>query len=202
MAVFTNAGLTLLATALQANDVQTAVTYVSVGLGAGTLSSGLTNGSPYTSLPLQIALAVNISNGQSLTLVNSGGNTQVITASGVGNVIGATSITVTSFNANATYAIGSGVVNTPAASDLALQNEAVRLSASTGSAGSNPGESLNAGYFDPSSTSTGIYLEVGYWGGSSATSTLGTGTLMARDVQYWNHTVNSDSASYQLDTTL
>jgi hypothetical protein len=202
MAVLTNAGLTLLATAQQSNGNATAVTYVSVGLGAGTLSASLTNGNTYTSLSLAAPLAVNIANGQSLTLVDSGGDQQLITASGSTNLIGATSIVVSSFVAAFTFAIGSGVVNTPALADLAMQNETTRIVATVGSAGATPGESLNAGYFDPSSTPTAIYLEVGYWGGGSATSSVGTGTLIARDVQYWNHTVNADSAMYQLDTVL
>lgn len=200
MALMTNAGLNLWATSIQ-TGANAAVTYVSVGLGAGTLASPLTNGSPYTSLTLNIALAVNIPNGQSLTLIDSLGDTQVITASGTGNVVGALSITVNSFNANANYAANTtGVVNTPAVTDNTLQNEQWRLAASPGFAGASTGESLNSGYMDATAP-TGVYLEVGYWGGS-ATSSLGSGTLMAKDVQYWNHVQNVDSANYQLDTTI
>ena len=166
MAVFTNGGLSLLATALQANGTSSAISYVSVGLGAGTLATALVNGSPYTSLSLQVALAVNIGAGQSLTLFDGVGDTQVITASGAGNIIGATSITVTCFNANANYAIGSGVVNTPAATDIQLQNEVVRLPAIPGFPGANPGESLNGSYFMP----------------AIATSVLSGGGLLGRPI--------------------
>lgn len=53
-----------------------------------------------------------------------------------------------------------------------------------------------------SSQATALYLSVGYFGGSTATATPGTGTLIAEDIQYWSHTLNADSASFQLDSTL
>jgi len=49
---------------------------------------------------------------------------------------------------------------------------------------------------------TGIYLMVGYFGGASATSSTGTGTLMGEDIKFWNHTVNADSFMYQGDSTV
>lgn len=199
-AVFTNVGLDQLATALQSSGAQTNITYVAVGLGAGTLSSALTNGSTYTSLSLNLPLVNSIASGQSLTLVDSSGDLQNITATGT-NSPGSSTITVNSFIAAANFGIGSGVVNTPAATDTMLQNETYRVVAITGSAGSNPGESLNPAYFDPT-TPSGVYIEVGYFAGSTATSGLGTGILMCRDIQFWNHTLNADSSLYQMDSTI
>ena len=49
---------------------------------------------------------------------------------------------------------------------------------------------------------TAVYMLVGYFGGASATGTVGTGTLMIADTQYWNHTINSDSNMYQADATI
>ncbi|MDE1904951.1 MAG: hypothetical protein KGH75_00690 [Rhodospirillales bacterium] len=201
MAVLTNGGLTLWATALQTAGANTAITYVEVSTGMGTLTAALVSGTAYTSITLAAGIPNAIANGQSLTLIDSTGDTQVIT--GTGNSPGDTVIAVSSFTANANYAIGSGVVTTPAATDTQLyaQSTAYRIGATPGVAGAAAGESLNTGYFDPT-TPTATYLEVGYWGGSTATSSAGTGTLLARDVQFWSHTNNVDSASFQLDSTL
>ena len=199
-AVLTNVGATLWATAIQSASANAAITYVSVGLGAGTLSVGLTSGNTYTSLTLNAGTPGAIANGQSLTLINSAGGTQVVTAN-PGEVMGATTIRVNSFMASANFAIGSGVANTPAVTDNALQNESYRITATVGAAGASAGESLNGAYFDPT-TPTGSYVEVGYYGGGTATSTLGTGILIFRDVQWFNHTLNADSAYFQADSTL
>lgn len=200
MAIFTNAGLTLLATAVQTAGASVAVSYVALGTGCGTLASGLTSGTAYTSLPLDATLPANVGAGASLTITD-GTNTQTVTCNG-GASAGASSIPVNSFTAAATFAAhATGVVPTPLASDLTLYNETVRVAANAGVAGANPGESLNSGYFD-GTQSTAVYLGVGYFGGSTASATLGSGTLIAKDTQYWNHTVNADSATYQLDNTI
>jgi hypothetical protein len=198
MAVFTDGGLNLLATALQTTAGNAAMTYVAVGLGAGTLASTLTSGSPYTSLPLVLPLAVGVANGQLLTIIDTTGDTQIVTATG--NSIGATALGVLSFVASATFVAGSGIVNTPDPSDNALQNETWRVPSAPGAAGAGTGESLNTGYVDPSAP-TAQYLEVGFYGGT-ATGSLGSGTLIARDVQFWTHVTNMDSASFQLDSTI
>ncbi len=202
MAVLTNTGADLWSTAMQTNGAQTAVTYVSVGTGVGTLGAALTNGSNYTALTLAgSGASIALSAGQQLTLIDGLGDTQVVTVASPGASIGATSIPVTSFTANANFAIGAGVATTPTANDTALNSGEVRIAATPGSAGAAAGESLNTAYFDPT-TATGLYLEVGYWGGSTATATPGTGTLIARDVQWWNHTQGADSALPELDITL
>lgn len=204
MAVLTNSYLTLLATAMQTNGNSTAITYVSVGTGAGATTAAYNSGTPYTSVAITAAYTGTISSSQVMTLVDSGGDTQSVTCNSTTNItLGMpATIPVNSFTPTATFAIGSGLVNTPTATDIAMQNETNRIAATAGSAGGSPGESLNPGYFDPSAVPTGLYLEVGYWSGAAATSSLGTGTLAAHDIQYWNHTVNADSAMYQLDTTL
>jgi hypothetical protein len=195
--VFTSAGRDLLATALQTAGANVAISYIAIGLGAGTLSSSLTSGNTYTSLPLTVPLTVGVASGQSLTLIDSSGDLQNVTATG--NSIGDAAIGVVSFIASATFGIGSGVVDTPLASDIALQDETYRLGAIPGTSGANVGESLNPGYFDPT-TPTNVYLEVGFFGGSTASITLGTGTLIGRDVVFWSHTYNGDSNNFQGDS--
>lgn len=197
--MFTNVGLTLLATALQTPGANAGISYVSLGVGCGVLSSALTNGSMYTSLSLTSPLTRPLANGQSLTIMNSLSATQIVTS--LGALLGASSIPVSSFTASTTFAVGSGVVTTPATTDVGLFQELVRSAAFGGTAGGSPGESLNGAYFDPT-TSTNLYLEVGYFGSSTATSILGTGILIARDVQFWNHTVGADSALFNLDSIL
>lgn len=198
---YTNAGLTLLADAWQTNGAQTAITYVAIGLGCGALASQLNSGTAYTALPLASGLTAALSVGQSLTLIDAGGDTATLTVASPGAAMSATSIPINSFTPSVNFAAGSGVTTTPAATDLGLFNETYRIAALAGVAGANPGESLNSAYFDPS-TPAATYVEVGYFGGSTATSGTGTGTLIARDVQFWAHTAGADSASFQVDTKL
>ncbi len=199
--VLTNAGLTLLSTAIQTNGASVAITYVSVGTGAATLTAALSNGTNYTSIATT-ALAVNLSAGQLLTIFDGLGNVQSVTVASPGASIGANSVPVNSFTAAVNLAIGAGVVTTPALTDIAMNAESYRLATTPGVAGANPGESLSPGYFDPSVAPTALYLEVGYWAGSTAGAGLGTGTLFARDFLFWNHTQNVDSANCQADITL
>ena len=202
MAVITNTGLTLAATALQTPGANVAITYVDIVPGCGTLASAITSGVAVTSLPLDATLPAGLSSGQSLT-VTDGTNAETVTTSGAVSA-GATAIPISSWTPAHSYAAHTtGVAPTPAASDSALYNgtAAVRIAANAGVAGANPGESLNNGYFDGTQP-TGVYLLVGYFGGSTASSTAGSGTLIAEDIQYWSHTLNSDSASFQLDSTI
>ena len=203
MAIITNTGLTLAATALQTPGANVAITYVDIATGCGTLAAAITSGVAVTSLALDAALPATLASGQSLT-VTDGTNSETVTVAAAGATAGATSIPITSWTPAHSYvAHTTGVAPTPAASDSALYNgsAAVRVAANAGVAGANPGESLNSGYFDGTQP-TGTYLLVGYFGGSTATATAGTGTLIAEDVQYWSHTLNSDSASFQLDSTI
>lgn len=201
MATITNAGLTLLAGALQVNQAQAAITYVGLGTGCGTLAFAVTSGSPLTTLQLDAGLPASLIAGQSLT-VTDGTNSETVTVATGGALANATAIPINSWNPAHNYAAHTtAVAPQPAATDTALYNEIIRVAAQTGVPGANPGESLNSGYFDGSQAS-GVYMLVGYFGGSTATATAGTGILVAEDIQYWNHTLNSDSASFQLDSTL
>lgn len=201
MAQFTNAGLMLLATALQTPGANVAIAYVAIGAGCGALASGLTNGNSYSSLSLAAGLPVALAGGATLTITD-GVNSQSVTVTSAGATIGATSIPVTLFVASYTFAATTtGVAPTPAATDLALYNEIVRAQATPGVAGANPGESLNNGYFDGTQP-TNVYMQVGYFGGSAATGAIGSGTLIAEDLQFWAHVQNNDSASFQLDNQI
>ena len=204
MAVITNAGLTLLATALQTSGAAAAITFVDIVPGCGTLATALNSGTPYTSLGLNAGLPVALSANANLT-VTDGVNTLAVQVTAAGAAQNATSIPIVSVTpANNFAANTTSVALTPAATDIALYNgtaAGIRVSANQGVAGANPGESLNNGYFD-GTQATAIYMSVGYFGGSTATATAGTGTLIAEDIQYWNHTLNADSASFQLDSTL
>lgn len=74
--------------------------------GSSTLTSAINNGTMYTSLAVN-ATTFSASVGDILQL-SSGGNTQNVTV-GTAFSVGATTITVTSFTANATYGIGATV---------------------------------------------------------------------------------------------
>ena len=201
MAVITNAGRTLAATAIQTPGTNAAITFVGIGTGCGTLASAVTSGSPLSSLPLDAGLPANLSGGQSLT-VTDGVNSETVTVGVGGAVASATSIPINSWTPLHNYAAHTtAVAPVPLVGDIALYNENVRVAANAGVAGANPGESLNSGYFD-GTQATAVYMLVGYFGGSTATASLGTGTLIAEDIQYWSHTLNADSASPQLDNTL
>lgn len=200
MGTWTNAGLNLIASAVQSASASCAITYVGISPGCGTLASALTSGNSYTTLTLDAGIPAGLSNGQSLTITD-GTNTQTVTTSSSVPALG-TSIPVASFTASHNFAAHTtGVAPTPAASDLALYGESARIAANVGTAGAAAGESLNAGYFDGTQPS-GTYLMVGYFGGSTATSSVGTGTLMGEDIQYWNHTLESDSNMYQADNVI
>lgn len=199
-AVWTNTGIDLVATAIQTPSGNAAITYVAIGTGAGTLASGLTSGTAYTTLTLDAGIPVALASSQSLTITD-GTNSQTVTTS-ASVAQGLTNIPVASFTASFTFAAHTtGVAPTPAVTDTALYNETARVAATAGSAGASPGESLNTGYFD-GSQDTAFYMQVGFYGGSTATATLGTGTLMIEDVQVWNHTINVESNIYEADTVI
>lgn len=205
MAVITNAGLNLMAAALQnAGAPSPAIIYVDVVPAAGILASPITSGVAITSIPITMGLPGNVGAGQSITITD-GVNSETATVTAGGVAAGATSIPINSWTPAHSYAsVTTAIALTPFATDSSIYNGAaagVRVAANTGSAGANPGESLNSAYFD-GTQATGIYMAVGFWGGSTATATPGSGTLIAVDLQYWNHVLNTDSASYQLDSTI
>lgn len=201
MGTWTNAGLTLIATAVQTAGANAAISYVAIGTGCGTLASPITASVAVTSLALNAGLPAALAGGASLT-VTDGTNTETVTVGGGGATQGATAITINSWTPAHSYVANTtGVAPTPLATDLALYNEVARVAANAGVAGANPGESLTSGYFD-GTQATNLYMQVGYFGGSTASSTLGSGTMIGADVQYWSHTLNADSNMFQADTTI
>ncbi|HXX91751.1 MAG TPA: hypothetical protein VEI83_16150 [Acidimicrobiales bacterium] len=78
------------------------------GSGGTTLAGALSSGSVYTSLSVH-ALTTPVSSGDTL-VIGSGATTQTVTASGAA-AVGATSIPVTSFTANAAYPINTSVLD-------------------------------------------------------------------------------------------
>ena len=198
MATWTNVGISLVATAVQGAASNTNISYVGISKGCGTLASALSAGSAYTSLSLDAGLPVALSSGRALTITD-GVHSQSVTTNAPA-IVGATSLSVTSFVATNSYAAHtSGVAPTPLASDIALYSETVRVAAFPGSAGAAAGESLTSGYFD-GSQATGVYLLVGFFAGTNPAP--GGGVLLIGDVQFWNHTVNADSNIYQADSTI
>lgn len=197
-AVFTSAGRTLAASTL-ISSASAQATFVAIGTGATALSAPLTAGTPYTSLAVQ-ALPAGLASGQQLIIIN-GSNVDVVTLSGAA-ASGATSLAINSWTPTYSFPAGSGLVNQPSVNDTQLQAEALRVAVSGAVAGSGSGETLISGYCDPTSTPTGTYLEVGYFGGASASATANTGVLIARCVVWWAHTQNLDSNTFQLDSQL
>jgi len=89
---------------------------VSASSGSTTLTTALTNGQTgVTSLAVQ-AIPAAIASGTVVTIGYGTGQTQNVTLSGSAS-LGATSLSVTSFTANAAYAIGSNVVPVPLVTD-------------------------------------------------------------------------------------
>lgn len=200
-AQITSVGQTILAGRLISSTADSPLlTYVGLGKGCGLLTSQLTSGNTYTSLAIS-ALVNAVPAGASLTIIN-GTNTQVVTDSGSGAIAGATTINVNSFVANATYVVNSGVVTTPLAADTRLFNETFRNVTSAGVVGGAAGEVLASLYIAPTDGATTTYLEVGWFAGAAATSSVNTGVLVARAVYWFPHTLNVDSALAQLDTTV
>jgi hypothetical protein len=192
----TNAGLNMIRDAMLGRLTSPQVYYLGVGTGLTTLSAGLTSGNAYTSLSVA-ALPLAVSSGQSLTLTN-GTNSQVVTASANASV-GATTIAVTSFNANYSYpATSTAIVNTPAATDTLLQNEQFRKYYATVLNGSAQGEGIMRCYLAPQDALIQI-AEFGWFATSTATSTFNTGVLVARAVYSLSTGVKTNLQSIQVD---
>jgi hypothetical protein len=196
MAVWTNAGISQAAVA----GVQNGVTYIAVGTGCSTLASALVSGTPYSSLTLNAGIPAPLATGTVLTITD-GVNTDSATVASPGQNIGDTVITLSGYTAANNFAINvTSVTPTPLATDLALYNEIARVPANPGVAGATAGESLTSGYLDGTQP-TNVYVQVGYFGGV-ASATLNSGTLMIEDIQYWSHTLDADSATFQADTII
>ena len=200
MAIWTTNGLDLVATAVQTAGVDAAIKYVGLSTGCGTLGTPLSIGASYTSLTLTGTLPANVSSGQTLVIID-GVNSQQVVTNGAASA-GANTIAVVGFTASFNFAASvTGIAPAPQSTDTALYNETVRARILANDAGALAGETLASGYCDGTQP-TNIYVSVGYFGGSSATSSAGTGTLMIADNQFWNHTINTDSNMYQADATI
>jgi hypothetical protein len=201
--IWTTVGLNLAATAVQSASADAAISYVGLSTGCGTLGSPLSISVTYTSLTLTGTLPVTLSSGQVLVLTD-GTNSQEVTCNGT-QTAGASVLNVISFLATANYAASTTTLAPkPLAGDIALYNESVRVVVLSAGAAAGAGESYISGYAD-GTQATGVYCMVGYFGGSTASSSTGTGTLMIEDAGtevYWNHTINADSNMFQADATL
>jgi hypothetical protein len=89
---------------------------VAAQAGSTTLQTALSNGQTGVTSLTVAALPASIPSGTTLTIGYGTGTTQNVTTSALANS-GATSITVTSFTANAAYAVGTNVVPVPTTSD-------------------------------------------------------------------------------------
>lgn len=170
--------------------------YVALGTAPTTLTNGLTSGNNYTSLAVG-ALPFAIPSGTSLTLVN-GATTQVITTS-ANAASNATSITVTSFTASATFPVGTAVMQTPAVGQTTLDNEQFRKAITSTSAPAT-GAAKNTVYIAPPEaiSSSFVIQEIGWFAGSTTTSAANSGTMIARVLYY---RAKAATESVQIDRT-
>lgn len=200
VAVWTTNGRNLVAGPVQSTSNVCQMAYVGISTGCGLLSAPLVAGNSYTALSLVGTLPASLANNQSL-IITDGTNSQAVTTSAAIGA-GASTITVNTFTAAYNFAASTtGVAPQPQATDISLYNESVRVATFAGAAGGAAGESLTSGYMD-GTQATNIYLMVGYFGGPTATSSTGTGTLMVEDVQFWNHVLEKDSNMYLADSTV
>ena len=200
MAVWTTVGRNLVASAIQSAGANAAMLYAGISPGCGTLATALSAGTSYTSISFDATLPANLASGQAL-LITDGVNSQSVVTNGAATA-GASSIAIVGFTALFNFAAHtSGVAPVPQASDIALYTETARVAVISSSPGAGAGESFTQAYAD-GTQATAVYMLVGYFGGSTATSSVGTGTLMVEDTEYWNHTINTDSFMYQADSTV
>lgn len=197
-ATYTTSGLNLIAGA-QIGGESPQATYMAIGTGAGLLSAALAAGTAYTQLAVD-ALPAGLGSGQTLAIVYQT-NVDFVTLSKAANA-GDTALSINTWTPSYAFPAGSGLVNEPSASDTQLQNEVYRVAIAAGTPGAAAGETLISGYCDPVATPSGTYVEVGWFGGSSATSAANSGVLIARGVVWDQHTQNLDSMQYQLDGTI
>lgn len=194
----TNNGLNLYRDVMTGAQSNGQVYYLALGNGGATLNAALTNGNVYTSLTTT-ALPAALTSGQSITLVSvTGAASQVVTLSANAS-LGATSISVTSFTANFSYAVGDGLVNTPALTDTQLQGEFFRKAVTSVANGGSAGEALITVYLAPSDANNQIF-EIGWFAGASATASANTGVLLARGIYVHTHT-GLESIQFTLTAT-
>lgn len=193
----TTVGKNMVRDALFAPVSDISINYVAFGSGLATTTSALNNGTAYTSIACT-ALAQAVTAGEQITVENAT-NSQVWTVSGSGAAAGATSIPVTSQNANATYAIGALVASTPALAQTSLDNEQFRKAVTSQNNATNA-QLITTVYVNPNEGNGFSYAEVGWFAGSSASGTAGSGIMMAR-LLYVPSTAKSNLVSIEVDRT-
>ncbi len=90
----------------------------------------------------------------------------------------------------------------PTANDHTLGNEVFRKAVTSYANGANPGEILISMYLSPNDAVGDNIQEVGFFGGSSATSAANTGVLLAHGLYAHNPKTNTESITFQLDFTV
>jgi len=113
--------------------------------GSTTLTTARNSGTPYTTLPVN-ATSFSASIGDVLQL-NNGSTTQNVTVATAFSV-GATTITVTSFTANATYAIGATVLKVTQWNSIQISQVQDSQTLSANSTASVPLPNVNGDYVD------------------------------------------------------
>ncbi len=91
---------------------------------------------------------------------------------------------------------------TPTANDHTLGSEVFRKAVTSYANGASPGEILISMYLSPNDAVGDNIQEVGFFGGSSATSAANTGVLLARGLYSHNPKTNTESITFQLDFTV
>jgi hypothetical protein len=89
----------------------------------------------------------------------------------------------------------------PAATDTQLGAETFRKAVTIANNGGSPGEILIVMYLAPNEYLANIQ-EVGFFGGSSASSAANSGVLLAHGLYAHNPHVNTESIQFQLDFTV
>lgn len=90
----------------------------------------------------------------------------------------------------------------PSASDTQLGNETFRKAVTSYTNGGSSGEILINMYLAPGDDVGDNIEEVGFFGGSSATSAANTGVLLAHGLYAHNPKLNTESIQFQLDLTI
>jgi hypothetical protein len=174
------------------------VSSVAIGVGACVLGSGVASGTPITSLTVSPTPSTMTLYAGTVLVIIYQTYYDFVTLSATAYP-GATSLAITSWTPGFSFPGGSGLASMPALTDTGLQQELYRFPVAAGVAGASPGETLISGYGDPNGVPSGAYFEVGYFGGPTATSSPGSGVLIARGVVWWAHTSGQDAGMYQLD---
>ena len=133
--------------------------------GSTTLTTARNSGTGYTTLPVN-ATSFSASIGDTLQL-SSGGNTQNVTVATAFS-IGATTLTVTSFTANATYAIGAAVAKVTQWTSISISQVQDNQTVSASSTTAAPLPNLNSDYVDVQCNPfTGIAIQTNASGANS-----------------------------------